>query len=37
MDGTEVGVGNVGVDLSGGDVAMAQHGLDGSQISTVHQ
>lgn len=33
----EVGVGDVGVDLSGGDVGVAEHGLDGANVGAVHE
>ena len=37
VDLFELGVGEVGVDLSGGDGRMAEHGLDGTDIGTVNQ
>lgn len=37
MDFFEVGIGDVGVDLSGGDVGVAEHGLDGAKVSAVHE
>ena len=33
----EVRVGDVGVDLSGGDVGVAEKGLDGAEIGAVHE
>lgn len=30
-------VGDVGVDLGGGDVGVAEHGLDGTNVGTVHE
>lgn len=33
----EVGVGDVGIDLSGGDVGVAEHGLDGAEVGAVHE
>lgn len=33
----QVRVGDVGVDLSRSDVAVAEHGLDGAQVGAVHQ
>lgn len=33
----EVLVGNMGVDLGGGDVGVAEHGLYGADVSTVHE
>lgn len=36
MDRTQVRVGDVGVDLGGGNVAVAEHGLDRTEIGTVH-
>lgn len=32
----EVGVGDVGVDLSGGDVGVAEKALDGAEVSAIH-
>ena len=32
-----MGVGDVGVDLGGGDVGMAEHGLDGAEVGAVHE
>lgn len=29
-------IGNMGVDLSGGNTAVAKHGLDAANISTIH-
>ncbi len=37
MDFFQVGVGDVGVDLGGGDVGMAEHGLDGADVGAVHE
>ncbi len=37
MDFFEVGVGDVGVDLGGGDVGVAEHGLDGAEIGAIHK
>lgn len=37
MHALEVWVGNVGVDLRGGNIAMAEHGLYAAQIGTVHE
>lgn len=33
----EVGVGDVGIDLGGGDVGVAEHGLDGAKVGTIHE
>lgn len=33
----EVGVGDVGVDLGGGDVGVAEHALDGADVGAVHE
>lgn len=33
----EVLVGNVGINLSRGDVGVAQHALDATQIGTIHK
>ncbi len=33
----EVGVGDVGVDLRGGYISMAKHGLDSTEIGSVHK
>lgn len=33
----EVGVGDVGIDLGGGDVGVAEHGLDGAKVGAVHE
>ena len=35
-DIAQVLVGDVGVDLCGADVAVAQHALDAAQVGTVH-
>ena len=35
MDFFEVGIGEVGVDLSGGDVGMAEHFLHAPQVGAV--
>lgn len=37
MDLFEVLVGDVGVDLGGGDVGVAEHGLDGADVGAVHE
>lgn len=37
VDFFEMGVGDVGVDLSGGDVGVAEHGLDGTEVGAVHK
>ena len=37
MDFLKVGVCNVRVDLRGRDVAMAEHGLYASEVSSVHK
>ena len=37
MDFFEVGVGDVGVDLGGTDVGMAEHGLDGAKVGAIHK
>lgn len=37
MDVAEVGVGDVGVDLGGADVGVAEEGLDGAEVGTVHE
>ena len=37
VDRSEVWVGDVGVDLGGGDVAVAEQGLDGAQVGAIHQ
>lgn len=37
MDFAEVGVGDVGIDLGGGDVGVAEHGLDGADVGAVHE
>lgn len=36
MNIAQVLVSNVGVDLCGADVAVAEHALDAAQIGTVH-
>ena len=36
-DVAQVLVGDVGVDLCGADVAVAQHALDTAQVGSVHQ
>ncbi len=33
----EVLVGDVGVDLGGGDVGVAEHALDGADVGAVHE
>ena len=37
MNFAEVGVGDVGVDLGGGDVGVAEHGLDATEVGAVHE
>lgn len=37
MDFFEVGVGDVGVDLGGANVGMAEHGLDGADVGAIHE
>ena len=37
MDFAEVGVGNVGVNLGGRDIGVAEHGLDGAEVGAVHE
>ncbi len=37
VDFFEVLVGDMGVDLGGGDVGVAEHGLDGAEVSAVHK
>ena len=37
MDLFEVGVGDVGIDLSGADVGVAEHGLNGAEVGAVHE
>ncbi len=37
VDFFEVGIGDVGVDLGSADVGMAEHGLDGAEVSAVHE
>ena len=32
----EVGVSDVSVNLGGGDVGVAEHGLNGAQVSAIH-
>ena len=32
----KVRVGDVSIDLGGGDVGMTEHGLDGAEIGTIH-
>ena len=36
VDFFEVGVGDVSVDLSGGDVGVAEHGLDSTEVGAIH-
>ena len=36
-DVAQVLIGDVGVDLCGADVAVAEHALDTAQVGTVHQ
>lgn len=37
VDFFEVGVGDVSVDLSSGDVGMTEHGLDGANVGAIHE
>ena len=37
VDFFEVGVGDVGVNLGSGDVGMAEHGLDRTQVGAIHE
>ena len=37
VDFFEVLVGNVGVNLGGGDVGVAEHGLHGADVGAVHE
>lgn len=37
MDLAEVGIGDVRVDLGGGDVSVSEHGLDGAKVGAVHE
>lgn len=37
VDFFEVSVCDVGVDLRSGDIGMAEHGLDGTEISAIHE
>ena len=37
MDFFEMSIGDMGVNLSGADVGMAEEGLDGAEIGTVHE
>ena len=37
MNIAELGIGDVGVDLGGGDGGMAEHGLDGADVGAVAQ
>ena len=37
VDFFKVSIRNVGVDLGGGDVAVAEHGLDASKVGAVHE
>ena len=37
MDFAKVLVGDVGVDLGGGNVGVAEHGLNGAEIGAVHE
>ena len=37
MDFAEVRVGDVGVDLGGADVSVAEHGLDAAKVGAVHE
>ena len=37
MDFFEVLVGDVSVDLGGGDVGVAEHGLDGAEVGAIHE
>ena len=36
VDLTQVGVGDVGVDLGGRYIAVAEHGLDRAEVGAVH-
>lgn len=33
----EVWVGDVGIDLSSGDIGVTKHSLDGANVGTVHK
>ncbi len=37
VDFFEVGVGDMGVDLGGADVGVAEHGLNGAEVGAVHE
>ncbi len=37
MHFTQMGVGDVSVDLSSADIGMTEHGLDGADVSAVHE
>ncbi len=37
VDFAKVGVGDVSVDLGGGDVGVAEHGLDAAEVGAVHE
>jgi len=37
VDFSEVLIGDVGVDLGGADVGVAEHGLDGAEVGAVHE
>ena len=37
VDGLEVGVGDVGVDLSRSNIAVTEHGLHASEVRTIHK
>lgn len=34
---TEMGIGDMGIDLGGADVGVAEKRLDGAEIGTVHE
>ena len=37
MNFFEVRVGNVGIDLGGADIGVAEHSLDGANIGAIHE
>lgn len=37
VDFFKMRVGNVSIDLGGGDIGVAKHGLDGAQVGAVHE